>query len=371
VGISENRKSKAEAPPKPSQSRRTQRRRVETAMLLGHPFRVNATELLRRQFMHLVTGAAALPAVSRVAKAQSYPTRPITIVVPFAAGGGADVIGRIISERMRVSLGRPVVIENVTGANGSIGVGRVARAASDGYTLTAGSWSTFVANGAAYALPYNILTDFEPIALVASQADLIVAKKAMPANDLEGLIAWLKANPDKASAGTNGVGSAAHFAAISFQRETDTRFAFVPYRGGALAMQDLVAGQIDLIFATVSDSIEQLRAGTIKAYAVTAKNRSAAASNIPTVDEAGLPGFHFLNWHALFAPKGTPKSVIGKLNAAVMDALVDPAVRSRLADFGQEIFPREQQTPEALSAFHKAEIEKWWSIIKAANIKGE
>ena len=325
----------------------------------------------RRQFLHLAAGAAALPAVSRIAWAQAYPARPITVIVPVPAGGGSDAVGRMLAERMRVLLGQPVVIENVTGAGGSIGTGRVARAASDGYTLTLGSWGTFVANGVAYALPYNLLTDFEPIELVMTSPILIVAKKGMPADDLKGLIAWLKANPDRASAGTNGVGSPQHVAAIYFQSKTDTRFSMIPYRGGAPALQDLVAGQIDLIFATAADAVEQVRSGSIKAYAVMARSRIALAGGIPTVDEAGMPGVYFSGWFGFWAPAHTPKNIIAKLNAAVVDALADSSVRSRLGDIGSEIVPREQQTPEALGAFHKAEIEKWWPILKASNVKAE
>jgi tripartite-type tricarboxylate transporter receptor subunit TctC len=325
----------------------------------------------RREFIAVLGGAAAWPPVSRVVLAQTYPSRPITIVVTFPAGGGADVVGRVLAELMRVILGQPVVIENVTGANGSIGVDRVARAAGHGYTLILGSSTTFVANGVAYARRYNLLTDFEPIALVTTQPSLIVAKKIMPADDLKGLIAWLKANPGKASAGTNGVGSPQHVAAIFFQSNTATRFAFVPYRGGAPAFQDLVAGQIDLIFATASDAVQQVRSGSVKAYAVMAKTRLTELPDVPTADEAGLAGFYFSSWFALWAPARTPKDIIAMLNAAAVDALANPMVRSRLADIGQEIFARDQQTPEALGAFHKAEIEKWWPILKAANIKGE
>ena len=328
-------------------------------------------KLPRRQFLHLAAGVAALPAVSQIARAQVYPTRPIMMIVPFPPGGGADGIARIVAERMRVALGQPVIIENVGGANGSIGVGRAARSAGDGYTLVIGLWNTHVANGALYTLSYDVMKDFEPISLFASNPHLIVAKKTMPADDLKGLIAWLKANPEKASQGHPGVGSPGHVSGVLFQNISGTRFQFVPYRGGGPAMQDLVAGQIDMMIEPPTASLPQVRAGTIKAYAVTANSRMAAAPDIPTVDEAGLPGLYLSNWYALFAPKGTPKNVIDRLNAAVGDALADPAVRSRLAEQGQELPTREQQTPAALVALQKTEIEKWWPIIKAANIKGE
>jgi tripartite-type tricarboxylate transporter receptor subunit TctC len=301
--------------------------------------------------------------------AQPYPSRPITIIVPFAAGGPTDVIARTMAQHMRTSLGQNVIVENVAGANGNIGVGRVARAAPDGYTISIGHWSTHVVNGAVYPLPYDLLKDFEPISLIATNSYLIVAKNAVPANDLKSFIAWLKANPDKASEGTAGPGSPQHVSGVFFQNATGTRFQFVPYRGAAPAMQDLLAGQIDMIIDDPTNSLPQVRAGKIKAFAVTARSRLAAAPDIPTVDEAGLPGFYFSRWHALWAPRGTPKDVIAKLNTAVVGALADPAVRSRLADLGQEIFPREQQTPQALGAYHKAEIEKWWPMIKAAGIK--
>jgi tripartite-type tricarboxylate transporter receptor subunit TctC len=310
----------------------------------------------------LATGAVA---------EQAYPSRPITIMVPFAPGGPTDTIGRILAERMRVSLGQPVVIENIGGAGGSIGVGRVARAAPDGYTVGIGNLSSHVVNGAVYALAYDLLNDFEPISLRSFQPLLIVSKKEMPAKNLMELIAWLRANPDKASQGTPGAGTAGHIAGVFFQKETGTRFAFVPYRGTGPAMADLMAGQIDLMIDTPTNSLPHLHASTIKAYAVTAQTRLEAAPDIPTVDEAGLPGFHFSFWQARWVPKGTARSIAGRLNAAVVDALADHDVRRRLADQGQEIPPREQQTPEALAAFHKAEIEKWWPIIKAANIKAE
>ena len=324
----------------------------------------------RRMFLASFVFAAAFGNVA-IAAEQAYPSRPITMIVPFAAGGPTDTIARILAEHMRVSLGQPVILENVTGAAGSIGAGRVARAAGDGYTLVIGVWGTHVLNGAIYPLSYDLLKDFEPISLVASNPMVIVAKKAMPANDLMELIAWLKANPDKASAGTTGTGGASHVAAILFQKETGTRFQFVPYRGLAPAMQDLVAGQIDMMIDNPATSLPQARAGTIKAYATTAKARLAAAPDIPTADEAGLPGFTVSQWTALWAPKGTPKDIIAKLNEAVVESLADKNVLARLADLGQSIPPRDQQTPEALGAYQKAEIEKWWPIIKAANIKAE
>ncbi len=319
-----------------------------------------------------VAFAATLAGISSAA-AQVYPSRPVTMVVPFAAGAGQpDTIGRIVAERMRVSLGQPVIIENAAGANGSLGVGRVARAAPDGYTLVIGLRDTHVVNGAIYALPYDVLADFEPVALLSnSRGALLVAKKSLPANDLKGLIAWLKANPDKASQGHPGFGSLPHLSGIHFQNITGTRFQFVPYRGSGPAMQDLLAGQIDMMFVGADTALPQVRASRINAYAVTAMSRLVDAPDIPTVDEAGLPGFYSSQWFAIFAPKGTPKNVVAKLNAAVVDALADPAVRQRFADIENEIPPREQQTPEALGALQKADIEKWWPIIKAAGIKAE
>lgn len=328
--------------------------------------------LARRQFLHLAAVAATLPAVSRVTWAQSYPTRPVTMVVAFGAGGPSDVIARILAEGMRGSLGQPVVIENIAGASGTIGVGRVARAAPDGYTLVLGNWATHVLNGPMFALQYDLIADFEPVALVSSDPLMIVGKKALPAKDLKEFVAWLKANPDQATQGTTGAGGISTVGGLFFQRETGTRFRFVPYRVGlAAAMQDLVGGQIDFMIDTAANSLPQVRAGTIKAFAVTSKTRLAAAPDIPTVDEAGLPGLYALNWQAAFLPKNAPKDIVAKLNAAITSALADTSVRTRLAGIGQEIFPRDQQTPEALAVFQKAEVEKWWPLIKAANIKAE
>jgi tripartite-type tricarboxylate transporter receptor subunit TctC len=298
-------------------------------------------------------------------------TRPVTMVVPFPAGGGTDIIARALAERMRVSLGRSVVIENIGGGNGSIGAGRVARAAPDGSTIIIGTTGTFVMNGALYSLPYDLVRDFEPITPVTIGPYLVVAKNTMPGDDLTGLIAWLRANPGKASAGTQGAGGTSHIGGIFFQNATGSRFQFIPYRGGAPAIQDLVASQIDLMIASVGDAGAQVRAGTIKAYAVMANRRLAAVRDVPTVDEAGLAGAYYSGWFGIWAPARTPKDMVAKLNAAIRDALGDPAVGIRLAEIGQDIFPPDEWTPDALAALQRAGIEKWWPIIKAANIKGE
>jgi tripartite-type tricarboxylate transporter receptor subunit TctC len=320
--------------------------------------------------VRLLAAALAAAGYTASATAQVYPSHPVKLNVAFAPGGPMDTAGRILAEGMRGPLGQPVIVENVNGAAGTIGVGQVARAAPDGYTVSIGGWNTHVVNGAIYELSYDVLKDFEPISLISSNPYIIVARKSLPANNLKELVDWLKAKPDKATAGICN-GCPQHVFAAFLESTISSRIQLIPYRSAAPATQDLVAGRIDIIVDSPITALPQVRAGTIKAYAVTAKSRLTQAPDIPTVDEAGLPGFYGSQWFALWAPKGTPRPVIDKLNAAVETALADPIVRNRLTDLGLEIFPREQQTPEALAAFQKAEIEKWWPIIKAANIKVE
>jgi tripartite-type tricarboxylate transporter receptor subunit TctC len=305
------------------------------------------------------------------AQAQPYPSRPVTMIVPFPAGGPTDTLARILGERMRVSLGQPILIENVTGAGASIGVSRAAQAAPDGYTLNIGNWTSHVGGGAMYPAVHDAALELTPISLISATPLMIIGKNALPPGNANELIDWLKANPGKASAATVGAGSAAHVCALYFQQKTGTSFALVPYRGGAPVLQDLVAGQIDFFCAEASQTLAFLRGGSIKAFAVMARERWPGAPAVPTFDEIGVPGMYISFWHGIWAPKGTPAEPIAKLNAAVGDTLADPAVRQRLTELGHVIFPREEQTPAALAAFYRAEIDKWWPIMQAANIKPE
>jgi tripartite-type tricarboxylate transporter receptor subunit TctC len=301
------------------------------------------------------------------AAAQTFPSRPIALVVPFSAGGPTDTIGRIMAERMGRSLGQTVVVENTTGAGGSIGVGRIARGAPDGYLLGIGHIGTHVINGAIYPLQYDLLKDLEPLGLIASNPQIIVSKNALPTKDLKELLGWLKAHPS--SLGTGGAGTPSHISGVYMQKNVTDSLQIVHYRGAAPAMADVMAGHVDISFDQAASALPLVRSGKVRAYAVTQKTRLAAAPEIPTVDEAGLPGYYMTVWHGIWTSKGTPAAIIARLNGAIVEALADPAVRKRLADLGQEI--PVQQTPEALGAHHKAEIEKWWPIIKAAGIKAE
>jgi tripartite-type tricarboxylate transporter receptor subunit TctC len=306
-----------------------------------------------------------------IAAAQTYPARPVTMIVPFPAGGATDTLARFLGERMRAILGQPVIIENVAGAAGSLGVGRAVRSPADGYTLSIGTSTTHMLTGGLYALQFDLLKDLEPVIQIGSEPLLIVGKKSLPADDLKGLIAYLKANPDKASVGIAGVGATGHLTGISFQKETGTKFQFVPYRGNAPAMQDLLAEQIDFMIEPSSNFKSLLGAGSVKPYAITGKTRLPSSPDIPTADEAGLPGFFASLWYGLWVPKDTPKDVVAKLNASMVQVLADPPVRKRFDELGIGITPLVQQSPEALRAYQKAEAERWWPIIKAANIKME
>ncbi len=306
------------------------------------------------------------------AHAAPYPSRPITMVVPFGAGGPTDVIARILAEHMSASLGQTVLVENVTGAAGTIGVGKAAHAAPDGYTVSIGHYGTHAVNSLIYSLDYDVIKSFDPIALVVSSPYLIVSKTAVPASDLQGLIAWLKANPNEALTSFNGPGSAGQLLGLEFEKLTGAPLRFVPYRGGdGPAMQDMLAGRLTMKFAQPADSLAFIRAAQIKAYAVTAQTRLPAASQIPTTDEAGVPDFHVSVWHGLWVPKGTPKTIIARLNAVVRSALADATVRARLAHLGQEIVPPERQTPDALAAQQRTEIERWRPIVERHHIKAD
>ena len=303
--------------------------------------------------------------------AQTYPAKPITIVVPFSAGGPTDTLARIMGERMRKVLGQPLLVDNTTGAGGSIGVAKVVRAPPDGYMVSLGHWGTHVVNGAYYNLNYNLLTDLEPIAMVATNPQVIISKPSIPAQNLKELVAWCRANSGKALMATGGVGGASHMAALYFQNAIGANFQYVPYRGGAPALQALFTGESDLYVTQVSNIAAHIKAGKLRAYAVTAKTRQSAAPEIPTVDEAGVPGLYTSVWHGYWFPKNTPRDVVAKFNAAIVDTLTDADVRKRFADLGQEIPTREEQTPQGLSAHHKAEIDKWFPLIKAAGLKAE
>jgi tripartite-type tricarboxylate transporter receptor subunit TctC len=331
-------------------------------------------KLSRRRFLNAAAGAAALPMLPRASFAQAaYPSKPITLVVPYAAGGPTDSIARVMAERMRVTLGQTVIVENTTGAGGTIAVGRVARSAPDGYTIGIGQNGSHVVTGATYAgrLPYDLLKDFEPLTLLTDAPFFLAGKKTFPPDDLKGLIAWMKANPGKAVFANGGNGSISHICGLLFMEITKTTAQVVPYRGNAPAMQDLVAGQIDMMIADPVTGVPQVKGGNIKAYGVTAKSRLGIAPEMPTVDEAGLPGYHVSLWHGFWLPKGVPAAISAKLHASAVEALADQTVRNKLGALGQEIFPRERQNAQALDAHQRAEIAKWWPIIKAAGLKIE
>jgi tripartite-type tricarboxylate transporter receptor subunit TctC len=318
-----------------------------------------------------LTIAVALVAAlagATTAAAQTYPARQVTMIVPFPPGGSTDVTARILAERMRPVLGQPVIVENVGGAGGSIALGRVARAAPDGYTIDIGQWDTHVGN-IIYPLTYDLQTDFTPIGLMTINPQLLVATKALPANNLKDLVAWMKAKPGETKYVTQT--AAAQVVGILLQQQTNTKVNFIPYRGAGPAMTDLLSGQVDLLVAQAAAVLPQVRGGTIKAIANLGAQRSAAMPDIPTSDEGGVPGLQMPGWFGLFAPKGTPRDIVAKLNAAMVAALAEPTLRTRLGELGLDVASREQQTPEGLAAFHKSEVEKWWPIIKAANIKGE
>ena len=306
-----------------------------------------------------------------MAAAQNYPMRAMTVIVPFPAGGATDTLARFLAEKMRAVLGQPVIIENVAGAAGSLGVGRAVRSAADGYTLSIGTSTTHMLTGGLYALQFDLLKDLKPVIQIGSEPLLIVGRKSLPADDLKGLIAYLKANPDKASVGIAGVGATGHLTGISFQKETGTKFQFVPYRGNAPAMQDLLAEQIDFMIEPSSNFKSLVGAGSVKPYAITGRTRLPSSPDIPTADEAGLAGFFASLWYGLWVPKDTPKDIIAKLNATMVQVLADPAVQKRFDELGIQITPLTQQSPEALRGFQKAEAERWWPIIKASNIKSE
>ncbi len=302
------------------------------------------------------------------ASAAEYPSRPITLIVPLGVGGSTDVIGRLVAQGMSKALNQTIVVENVSGAGGVIGVGRVVHASSDGYTMLIGQWGTNVATGAIYKLNFDLVKDLQPVGLIATQPFLVVARKSIPANNLKELIAWIKANPDKATEGNSDIGSPSHVSGILFQKAIKSPIQMIPYRSAGESTQAIVSGQIDVLLNTPAVSMEQLKAGQVKVFAVTANRRLAIAPDIPTTDEAGLPGFYFTFWHALWVPKGTPPEIVAKLNSALRAALADAEIHKKLIALAQDIFPSEQQSPKALAKFQQAEIDKWWPIIRAAGV---
>jgi tripartite-type tricarboxylate transporter receptor subunit TctC len=324
-----------------------------------------------RRLLTVMVAILVFLAWAGMAAAQSYPTRAMTMIVPFPAGGATDTLARFLAEKMRAVLGQPVIIENVAGAAGSLGVARAVRSAADGYTLSIGTSTTHMLTGGLYALQFDLLKDLEPVIQIGSGPLLIVGRKSLPADDLKGLIAYLKANPDKASVGIAGVGATGHLTGISFQKETGTRFQFVPYRGNAPAMQDLLAEQIDFMIEPSSNFKSLVGAGSVKPYAITGRTRLPSSPDIPTADEAGVPNFFASLWYGLWVPKDTPKDIIAKLNATMVQVLADPSVQRRFDELGIQITPLAQQSPEALRGFQKAEAERWWPIIKASNLKAE
>jgi tripartite-type tricarboxylate transporter receptor subunit TctC len=317
---------------------------------------------------NLITAFALAFVAVTTAQAQTYPSRQITLIVPFPPGGSTDTAARIMAERMRPILGQPIVIENVGGAGGSIGVGRVARAAPDGYTIDIGQWDTHVGS-IIYKLNYDLQTDFEPVGLISVNPQLLVAKKTLEANNLNELVTLMKRDPGKVTFVNQN--AAAQVSGILLQQLTKTEVTFIPYRGAGPAMTDLISGQVDLLVVQGAVALPQVRAGTIKAIANLSPQRSASMPDIPTSDETGVPGLYMSGWFGFWAPKGTPKDVIGKLNGAMTQVLADPALKAKFSELGLDVASREQQTPEGLAAFQKAEIEKWWPIIKSAGVKAE
>ena len=312
--------------------------------------------------------AAALAAFAGIAASQSFPTRPVTLIVPFPPGGSTDTAARILGDAMRPTLGQPVIIENVGGAGGTIAVGRVARAAPDGYTIDIGQWDTHV-GAIIYPINYDLQKDLAPIGLLSVNPQLMIARKGFPADDLKGLVAYAKANPGKVTFVDQN--AAAKVTGILMMQATSTKVEFIPYRGAGPAMQAMLGGQVDLMVVQAAVTLPQARAGTVKILANLSPSRSSVIPTIPTSAESGIPGLYASGWFGLFGPRGMPREVVMKLNAAMVAALAEPKVKERFTDLGLDVASREQQSPEGLDAFHKAEIEKWWPVIKAANIKME